>query len=214
MHRYLAYLQINIVNQIILNPSKIYMHYPSNKYLDNINRDLPVIYIRHSTVRVRSLGMEYSASHHPDAIDTNPHYIDVIMGAMTSQITSTTIAYSTVYSGVDQRKHQSSASLTFVNSSHKWPVMRKMFPFDDVIMRGCSGIIVTWFIAVAYQDERFRKGTEHKEMTDMNNEKLLVSQVLENLSSINGSFYFHPNFNKMIASKFTHAMTAVLSWYV
>ena len=42
----------------------------------------------------------------------------------------------------DQRKHQSSASLAFVraihrgpvNSLHKWPVTRKMFPFDDVIM--------------------------------------------------------------------------------
>ena len=46
------------------------------------------------------------------------------------------------YSDADQRKHQSSASLAFVwgidrgpvNSPHKWPVTRKMFPFDDVIM--------------------------------------------------------------------------------
>ena len=64
------------------------------------------------------------------------------MGAMASQITSLAIVYSTVYSDADQRKHQSSAALAFmrgihrwsVNSSHKWPVMRKMFPFDDVIM--------------------------------------------------------------------------------
>ena len=64
------------------------------------------------------------------------------MGTMASQITSLTIVYSTVYSGADQRKHQSSASLAFVwvihrgpvNSPHKWPVTRKMFPFDDVIM--------------------------------------------------------------------------------
>ena len=34
------------------------------------------------------------------------------MGAMASQITSFTIVYSTVYSGADQRKHQSSANLT------------------------------------------------------------------------------------------------------
>ena len=59
-----------------------------------------------------------------------------------TQITSLTIVYSAVYSGTDQRKHQSSASLAFVcgihrgpvNSPHKWPVTRKMFPFDDVIM--------------------------------------------------------------------------------
>ena len=54
------------------------------------------------------------------------------MGAMASQITNLTIVYSTVYSGADQRKHRSSASLAFVR--HKWPVMRKMFQFDDVIM--------------------------------------------------------------------------------
>ena len=39
------------------------------------------------------------------------HYYDVIMGAMAPQITSLTIVYSTVYSGADQIKHQSSASL-------------------------------------------------------------------------------------------------------
>ena len=64
------------------------------------------------------------------------------MGAMTSQNTSLTIVYSTVYSDADQRKHQSFASLAFVlgihqgpvNSQYKWPVTRKMFPFDDVTM--------------------------------------------------------------------------------
>ena len=35
------------------------------------------------------------------------------MGAMASQITSLMIVYSTVHSGTDQRKHQSSASLAF-----------------------------------------------------------------------------------------------------
>ena len=64
------------------------------------------------------------------------------MGAIASRITSLTIVYSTVYSDADQRKHQSSVSLVFVwgihrgpvNSPHKGPVTRKMFPFDDVIM--------------------------------------------------------------------------------
>ena len=68
------------------------------------------------------------------------HYGDVIMDTMASQITSLTIVYSTVYSGADQRKHQSSASLAFVRGIHRGPVnsphkvTRKMFPFDDVIM--------------------------------------------------------------------------------
>ena len=65
------------------------------------------------------------------------------MGAMASRITSLTIAYLTVDSDADQRKHQSPASLDFVRgihrgavkSAHKWPVTRKMFPFGDVIMQ-------------------------------------------------------------------------------
>ena len=70
------------------------------------------------------------------------HYNDVIMGEIASQITS------------DQRKHQSSASLAFVwgihrwpvNSPHKWAVMRKMFPFDDVIM--CWSVHVSEYLSV------------------------------------------------------------------
>ena len=69
------------------------------------------------------------------------HYSVVIMGAIASQIAIPTSVYSTDYSSADQRKHQSSASLAFVNSPHKWPVMRKMFPFDDVIMKIMLDII-------------------------------------------------------------------------
>ena len=43
------------------------------------------------------------------------------MGVMASHITSLSIVYSTVCSGVDQRKHQSSASLAFVRGIHRWP---------------------------------------------------------------------------------------------
>ena len=70
------------------------------------------------------------------------------MGAIAFQITSLTIVYSTLYSGADQRKHQSSAWLAFVwgihwgpvNSPHKWPVTRNMVPFDDVIM--CTVLVI------------------------------------------------------------------------
>ena len=69
------------------------------------------------------------------------------LNSIASQITSLTIVYSAVYSAADQRKHQSSASLAFVrgihrgpvNSPHKGPVTRKMFPFDDVIMKLYTG---------------------------------------------------------------------------
>ena len=54
------------------------------------------------------------------------HYSDVIIGAMASQITSLAIVYSTIYSGADQRKHQSSASHMASNA--------EMFPFDDFVM--------------------------------------------------------------------------------
>ena len=64
------------------------------------------------------------------------HYNDVIMNAVVSQITSVSIVRSTVGSGANQRKHQSSASLAFVRefTSYKRSVTRKMFPFYDVIM--------------------------------------------------------------------------------
>ena len=54
------------------------------------------------------------------------------MGEMASQITSLTVVYSAVYSGENQRKHQSSP----VKGEFpvQGPVTRQMFPFDDVIM--------------------------------------------------------------------------------
>ena len=62
-----------------------------------------------------------------------------------------------VYSGADQRKLQSSASLVFVrgihrgpvNSPHKGPVTRKVFPFDDVIMYMASLCHTDWVIRLA-----------------------------------------------------------------
>ena len=70
------------------------------------------------------------------------HYNDVIVNVMASQITSLTIVHLTVYSGADQRQHQSSTLLVFVMGIHRWPVnsphkgllTQKMFPFDAVIM--------------------------------------------------------------------------------
>ena len=55
------------------------------------------------------------------------HYDDVIMTTIASQITSLTVVYSIVHSDADERKHP-------VNSPHKGPVTRKMFPFYVVIM--------------------------------------------------------------------------------
>ena len=94
---------------------------------------------------------------------TLPHNIDVMMGAMASQITSLTIVCSTVYPGADQRKYKSSTSLAFVqgihwwptNSPHKWSVTRKLFPFDDVIMHIC--VFVKCSMPIIYFDCFVRK---------------------------------------------------------
>ena len=75
-----------------------------------------------------------------------PHYSEVIMSAMASQITGVSFFFSAACSGADQSKHQSPASLALCertppapggpeDSPHKGPATRKMFPFDDVIMR-------------------------------------------------------------------------------
>ena len=77
------------------------------------------------------------------------HYSDSIVSVMASQITSVLIVYSAIYSGADQRKHQSFASLAFVRGIHQWlvnflhkgPVTRKIFPFDDIIMSTFDNII-------------------------------------------------------------------------
>ena len=71
------------------------------------------------------------------------HCGDAIMSTMASQIISLSIVCSTVCSGADQRKTSKlrvtglcvGNSPEPVNSPHKGPVTRKMFPFDDVIMQ-------------------------------------------------------------------------------
>ena len=117
------------------------------------------------TCHLQGLAELESLPHTPSAIRMKCNLFQcsfdaVLMVAMASQITSLTIVYSTVYSGTDQRKHQRSASLAFVWWIHRglmksphteWPVTRKMFPFDDVIIsvlncltRGVEPASTTW----------------------------------------------------------------------
>ena len=84
------------------------------------------------------------------------HCSDVIMSGMTSQTTSLTSVYSTVYSGADQRNNQSSTSLAFARGIHRWPVnpphkgpvTRKMFPFGDVMMPNMCLVSASYFIVL------------------------------------------------------------------
>ena len=102
------------------------------------------------------------------------------MGSIASHIISLTTVYSIVYSDADQRKHQSSASLAFmlgihrwpVNSPHKWPVTRKMFPFDDAScilkMRYFFNWNITWYESTAlYTCARWQIGTKPLTDTDV-----------------------------------------------
>ena len=45
-----------------------------------------------------------------------------VRSAMASQITWVSIVCLTVFVGADQRKHQSSTSLTFMRGTHRWPL--------------------------------------------------------------------------------------------
>ena len=103
-------------------------------------------------------GMYLIPSYHSRAVvqylgNTIQHHSDVIMGAMASQITCVSIVCLIVRSGTGQWKHQSSAPLAFVRGIHRWPlvsphkgpVTRKMFPFDDVIMKNwtCKKLVIS-----------------------------------------------------------------------
>ena len=91
----------------------------------------------------------------------NFHYNHVIMSAMASQITSITIVYSTVYS-MRKSKEISKPRVTglcdrwLVNSPHKGPITRKMFPFDDVIMWQDSVPVISTMTYCPHVAIRFR----------------------------------------------------------
>ena len=131
------------------------------------------------------------------------HYSDVIMGTMASQTTSLTNIYSVVYSGADQRKHQSSASLAFMrgihrwplNSPHKGPVTREMFPFDDVIMivlllvldtkygrpRVLNQTVMAIKTSLYSPGKRFLGNLEHRICDKCSVDETIYSQKLPNL---------------------------------
>ena len=67
------------------------------------------------------------------------HNSDVIMSPMASQITSITIVYSTVYSGVDERKHQFRVT-DFVKGIHRWPINS---PHKGPVTRKCFHLVTS-----------------------------------------------------------------------
>ena len=104
-----------------------YVSYPT-RHIATQNRCLQLIPYMGNTVRHQAKLVMYCyykhqsanvAEHCHSAGHCLIHYGDVIMGTTASQITSLTIVCSTVYSGVDQRKYKSSASLAFVRGIHR-----------------------------------------------------------------------------------------------
>ena len=94
------------VSLSILDNSLVIMYIDINKAYDRrtIPSGAPPVY------RISSRFVTLTAT----CIVTPLHYNDVIMGAIAFQIISLVIVYSTDYSDADQRNHQSSASLAFV----------------------------------------------------------------------------------------------------
>ena len=75
-----------------------------------------------SVAMILIIGNEYEYVHIASILHWNnepQNYNDVIMSTMASQITSLAIVYSTVYSGTNDRTHQRSASLAFVQGIHR-----------------------------------------------------------------------------------------------
>ena len=79
------------------------------------------------------------------------HYSDVIMGTMASQITNLMIIYLPVYSGGDQRKHQSPASLAFVRRIHWWPVNSPHKGPARLAIRSWPSLLLCWWSATVHQ---------------------------------------------------------------
>ena len=187
-----AHIKVHVRHVIIIHTVKS-LSIPT----DTIDRSHITLRKRDSKINTKQWGYPLNWSVIEDGNSASVcsiHYDDVIMTMLASQITSLTVVYSIVYSGVNQRKHQSSASLAFVreihrgpvNFPHKWPVTRKMFPFDDVIMiyhhdicvqtgrkNNCSGCVIRYF--QIYYNERNRCHIFNAHAAECNAHTLVVA---------------------------------------
>ena len=83
------------------------LHHPSVNKIIRVKSDFPISSVKHAAL-LPLLAIQYLARSDSymyvriGAKSSCLHYSDVIMTTMASQITSITIVYSTVYSGVDQ----------------------------------------------------------------------------------------------------------------
>ena len=94
-------------------------HVDDNIFVIGSTRSCQITTWEYSVTTISPTYFRFSVSVHSSHTSTY-HYNDVIMTTMSSQITSLTVVYSTVYSDADQRKHQSSGSLAFVRGIHRY----------------------------------------------------------------------------------------------
>ena len=135
----LGFCQFGPRNKLLWNSNRNTKIFINENAYEDIVCEMTAILSRGYELRPILRGCPIAMGHwlqHQGSNTRGCHNDVVTMSLMVSEITSLTIVYSTVYSGADQRKHQSSASLAFVRGIHRGPVTRKMFPFDDVIMVG------------------------------------------------------------------------------
>ena len=138
----------------------------SNHYVDSIRKkytDTWVILGENGRLVVGGMATRWFLGYYRVRLLTvkrTGYYIDVIMTAMASQVTTLMVVYSTLYPDADQRKHQSSASLSFV-----WGIHRdRWIPRTKGQLRGkCfhlmtsswSGNLVTGFVISDESGNRF-----------------------------------------------------------
>ena len=113
IHKYVIWQKINV---FLMMYFQNYMHFSNEKH------NLCLLGVVVCNARYRIYLYTFSYYQNEDLFQYVIfvwHYDDVIMTTLASQITSLTIVYSIVYSGVDQRRHQSSASMAFVRGIHR-----------------------------------------------------------------------------------------------
>ena len=146
---YWAYDYLSMLGLKLIHVSKKQPRFPNSGATLSVDMGLTAHDTFHIFLAISGLNFDGSydiiqnnSSDVPKRMFCGLHYSDTLMSMQASQITSLIIVYSSVCSGVDQIKHQSSTSLAFVrwihwwpvNSLHKGPVTRKIFPIWCVIM--------------------------------------------------------------------------------
>ena len=143
------------------------------------------------------------------------HYSDVIMSAVASQITSLTIVYSTVYSGVDQRKHQSSASLALWGefTGDRWipstedqkrgKYYHLMTSSWNLFTSGCEAGNVLSLLLSAYQWHQFISNVRSTRFSALLNMNLAGWLFVKETSAYTESTGLH-NFDTSLVNTHTH----------